>query len=121
MQGPTATFYYAVTATLPDDATAREYAAWLTGGHVQQVVAAGARHASVVRLAEEPPRVAAIYRFSDEAAFRRYEQSAAAALRQDGLARFGHRGVRWERSVGMIIADVAAVPDGPDRSHDHHP
>ena len=103
---------YTVTATLPDDSTAREYIAWLEDGHVDAVVAAGADSAMIVRL--DPPVLQALppgsvevetrYVFSTRDLFDRYIEHAAPALRADGLRRFGpERGIRYERRTGVIL------------------
>jgi hypothetical protein len=90
-------------------AVAAEYEAWLVDGHLADVVAAGAREASMVRLDGERPRLEAHYLFADAAAFARYEQGPAAALRADGLARFPpSRGVRASRRTGERVAVVHA-------------
>ncbi len=100
---------YSVVATLPDEALAGEYMAWLAGGHVQGVIDGGAESGVVVRLdpesGEQGIRVMSQYVFGDRAAFDRYEREAAPALRADGLARFGAetgKGVTFQRSVGVI-------------------
>jgi hypothetical protein len=99
-------YFYAVTATLPDDATASEYLAWLRHGHTQQVVAAGASSARIVRLdggAGDRTRIETQYVFPDRAAFDRYVATAAPALRAEGLARFpASRGIAMERRSGEI-------------------
>jgi hypothetical protein len=99
-------FFYAVTATLPDEATAAEYLDWLGHGHTQQVVAAGASSARIVRLDGDPggtPRIETQYVFPDRAAFDRYVSTAAPGLRAEGLARFPpSRGITMVRRSGEI-------------------
>lgn len=101
---------YTVRATLPDEPTAREYIAWLKGGHVDAVLRAGARSATIVRL-DGPAGpgggvcVEVRYLFPSREAFDRYEREHAPALRAEGLARFGPgsgRTVSFERSVGQV-------------------
>lgn len=94
---------YTVRATFPDLATADEYIGWLTGGHIAQVLAAGASGATLVRLDGQPPRVEVRYRFPTRGIFDRYEREHAPALRADGAARFGGRNVSFERTLGAII------------------
>ncbi len=98
---------YVVTATLPDEATAREYVAWLEDGHVDQVIDAGAQTGMIVRLETvegERPRVETHYVFATRALFEAYVATHAAALRADGLKRFGpERGIRFERRIGEIV------------------
>lgn len=100
---------YQVVATLPDEATAREYVAWLEDGHVDQVVAAGAHSAMIVRLDADgvngaKPRVMTQYVFSTREVFERYVAVHAPALRADGLKRFGpERGVSFQRLQGVVV------------------
>lgn len=100
-----APFSYAVIATLPDEATATEYVAWLKDGHVDQVIAGGASTASIVRLdaegAEAAPRVMTQYVFPSRAVFNTYVERYAPALRADGQKRFPPaRGVTFVRLAG---------------------
>lgn len=109
---------YTVTAELPDPDTLREYVSWLTGGHLDQIVAGGASRAEVIgplRGAsggyEGPLRVESRYIFPTLEAFRAYEAVHAPRLRAEGLARFGpERGVRMARSLG----EVAGRAGGPE-------
>lgn len=97
---------YTVTATFPDHAAAGEYAAWLKGGHVGQVVAAGALSGEVVRLDDPstPIRVESRYIFAGRGEFDRYLRDHAPRLRAEGLARFGpDRGITFERRLGTIL------------------
>jgi hypothetical protein len=96
---------YTVTATLPDDDTAREYTEWLPG-HVAEVVAAGARDGMIIRIQDpaRPIRVETRYTFADQDALDRYFRDKAPGLRAEGLRRFGpERGVTFERRVGIIL------------------
>ncbi len=97
---------YTVIATLPDEAAASEYLAWLTGGHAESVVAGGAASARVVRI-EEPPdpiQVEAQYVFASRADYDRYLRDHAPRLRAEGLALFGApRGITFERRVGRVM------------------
>src|SRR5690606_5027785 len=103
---------YTVTATLPGAALAEEYIAWLTGGHVADVIAGGAVRGQIARLDPGPEASGAVrievrYLFPDRAAFDRYEREGAPRLRAEGLARFGpDRGVTFERRVGEVVARV---------------
>lgn len=107
-----ARIFYAVTATLPDEATAREYVAWLEDGHVDQVVDGGAHSAMIVRLdppdpRDSPdmrPRVETHYVFSTRSDFDRYVERSAPALRAEGLKKFPpDRGVVFSRRTGTIV------------------
>lgn len=106
---------YTVTATISDPATKAEYAAWLLGGHIQQVIAGGADSAMVVELTEPAvpgeSKVAVHYRFRNEQTLKTYVDVHAPALRADGLARFGNRGVRWERTIGTVF-EPGTIPGG---------
>jgi hypothetical protein len=103
---------YMVIATLPNRATAEDYIRWLDDGHLDAVIRGGARSALVVRLdpgganARGEVRVMTQYQFADRGDFDRYVRETAPALRSEGLARFGpQRGVRFERSVGQVVAE----------------
>lgn len=94
---------YTVTGDFDDAAVADAWVAWLGGGHVQAVLAAGALSAEVLRLS--PGRVEVRYRFADRAAFETYEAGPAVALRAEGVARFPPSGgLRLSRSVGEVVA-----------------
>lgn len=100
---------YVVTATLPDEATAREYIAWLEDGHVDEVIARGAHSGMIVRLDPTPAdrpgtvRVETHYVFGTRELFDTYVERHAPTLRADGLKRFPpERGIAFERRVGEI-------------------
>ena len=96
---------YAVTATLPDDAAACEYIAWLADGHVQAVLAGGACSVRIVRILqpEKPIRVESRFAFPSCSAFERYERNFAPSLRADCEARFGGiAGVTFTRTLGAF-------------------
>lgn len=97
--------YYAVIATLPDQAVADEYVAWLKDGHVDQVIKGGAHSAMIVRLdpddADPARQVMTQYVFATRELFDLYVQKHAPALRADGLERFPpERGVTFRRLTG---------------------
>jgi hypothetical protein len=97
--------HYSVTATLPTPEIRDRYVLWLKGGHVQDVVAAGALEAQVVVLTEpaEPLQVETRYVFASAEAFEAYVKGAAVGLRKEGLALFGpETGVSFVRRVGTI-------------------
>lgn len=97
---------YTVTSTMPDAPTGERYVAWLTGGHVQAVLDAGASDARVVRLLEPPgpPRIRSEYVFPSLGAYETYVRDHAPALRADGLARFGPgSGVRMDRELTEVL------------------
>lgn len=100
-------YFYSVTTSLPDEATATEYLAWLMDGHLASVMAGGASSARVVRLEGEPgPRVETQYLFPDRAAFDRYVATVAPALRAEGLAKFPPgRGIAMVRRQGDVVGE----------------
>ena len=97
---------YMVIATLPDEATAREYTSWLEDGHVDAVISGGAHSAMIVRLEPKDgrPRIMTQYIFPTRELFDRYVSQFAPALRADGLKRFPpERGIAFERTIGEIV------------------
>lgn len=92
-------YTYSVRALLADAATLDEYLAWLKGGHVHAVLAAGARSARIVCDDARGLEVVTQYEFADRAAFGVYERESAPKLRADGAARFGSRAT-FARSAG---------------------
>lgn len=98
---------YMVTVTLPSQAIADEYVAWLENGHVDQVVNGGAHSAMIVRLEPDGaghPRVMTHYVFPTREVFDHYVKHHAPVLRADGIKRFPpQRGVRMERAIGTIV------------------
>jgi hypothetical protein len=103
-------FSYTVCASFEGaDAShvAREYEAWLVEGHLRDVVAAGALEATLLRLDGAALQLEVHYLFADAAAFARYEQGPAVALRAEGAAKFpASRGVRLTRRVGVVVSRV---------------
>lgn len=99
---------YIVTATLPDPQTAVEYLRWLAEGHAQDVLAAGAMHAHVVRVDEpsSPIQVIVWYAFASRESLERYLVERAPALRREGMERFGDRGIVFSRQIGEVVADL---------------
>lgn len=97
---------YTVTATLPDEPTAREFVVWLTTGHTQAVLNAGASEASVLRVQNpsEPIQVEVRYLFPNRQVFDRYVAESAPALRAEGLSRFPpERGIRFDRRTAVKV------------------
>ena len=97
---------YMVTATLPSEAVAEEYVAWLRDGHVAQVIAGGARTGMIVRLDVEAgglARVMTQYVFASRTAFDQYVRQHAPALGGGGLRRCGaETGGRLGGAVGEV-------------------
>ncbi len=101
---------YSVTATLPDEGLAREYIAWLVGGHVDQVIRGGAETGMVVRLEDSPGviRVESCYTFATRDEYERYVRVAAPVLRAEGLRLFPpERGIRMERRLGSVLQSLS--------------
>ena len=107
--------HYAVTARLPSSELAVEYLDWLgSGGHLQAVIDGGASSACAVRLdpapheSAMPVRIMSLYTFPSREAFAAYERDHAPALRADGVARFGDRGIEFERTTGEIVTALGS-------------
>lgn len=100
---------YAVTAWVLSEAMREEYVAWLRAGHVEAVLAGGARSARIVSMeSAEPGRAVGVetqYVFPDAEALARYVRDVAPGLRAEGVARFAARGVRFERRVGEVVGE----------------
>ncbi len=99
-------FEYTVTAQFTDAAVATEYTAWLTHGHLAQVLEGGAIEARLITLG--PTSLQVHYLFTSAEAFARYEAGPAVALRAEGAAKFpATRGVTMSRSAGAVVALLA--------------
>jgi len=102
--------FYAVTATINDRATARDYLAWLAEGHTAAVIDGGAESARVIVLDHDdgandeaaPTRIETQYVFPSREAFAAYEAGPAIPLREEGKRRFATRGIAFERRSGKI-------------------
>lgn len=94
-------FAYVVRAELPDAARVERYVAWLEGGHVAAVVAAGAASGEVLRFDGDPLAVEAHYRFASREVFAAYEAGPAAALREDGA--------RWFAAQGLVPGESVTL------------
>ncbi len=97
---------YTVCASFKDEPTAREYIAWLLGGHAQAVLAGGASETMLVRVEGQPDpfQVEVRYLFPNRQAFDRYVAEVAPALRVEGLRLFPpERGARFERRIGTVV------------------
>lgn len=98
---------YCVTATFADRQVAAEWLAWLQGGHVAEVLAAGACDAEIVALDGPKPAFEVRYHFSSRQAFADYERLHAPRLRAAGLEQFPpERGITYRRSVGSVVHQV---------------
>jgi hypothetical protein len=104
---------YTVGVTFITPALAKEWIAWLDGGHIADVMAGGATSAEIVQLDEPPLAYEVRYRFPSRTAFERYLAEHAPRLRAEGLARFPvEKGVTYRRSVGVIRNQFSAGEAG---------
>lgn len=103
------TIAYTVTAQADSEAALRAYVDWLTGGHIQDVIAAGALSGTLIRLdptPESPLRAEVRYVFESRSAFEAYERGPAVVLRAEGLALFGPQSehpLRFSRTLGGVV------------------
>lgn len=100
---------YTVRAECPDEATARDFIAWLAGGHIAEVIKHGASDARIIRLNDDAsgtpgtPVVLIEYSFPSRAAYDEYDRDHAPALRAEGRVKFVEgRGVKMSRMIGEI-------------------
>jgi hypothetical protein len=95
---------YTVTATFPDEAVARDWLCWLIGGHVGEVLAAGATDAELVQLDETGRLFEVRYHFPSSEAFAAYERDHAPRLRAEGLRRFpSEKGIAYRWCIGTVM------------------
>lgn len=94
-----------------DRQLADRWLAWLTGSHIQEVVAAGAESAEILRCDGELPHYEIRYSFSSREAFEAYERDHAPRLRADGLQRFPpESGLIYTRTTGQLIWQTERFP-----------
>jgi dipeptidase E len=95
---------YTVEATFTDPALAESWLAWLHGGHLAQVVAAGALDAEVVEMESAAGRSFEVrFHFASREAFDHYQREHAGRLREEGLRLFPvEKGVTYQRRVGVV-------------------
>jgi len=92
---------YTVTVTFPDVGLRDEFIEWLEGGHIAEVVEAGAESGEVIVVDGDDLVVQAVYRFASRDAFGAYVAGPAIALRASGSQRFAERGAVFVRSTGI--------------------
>ena len=98
-------YRYTVTAEFANSTTAAEWLHWLRDGHIDDVLAAGATSAEIVRLDDAVTAFEIRYVFPDRETFQHYEDNHAPQLRAEGLERFPESvGVQYDRSTGVIEA-----------------
>ena len=100
-------FAYTVSCRFTEETVAHEWVEWLRIEHLDEVLAAGALDAEVVRLDGDAIVLEVRYHFPDRAAFDRYVRDSAPALRARGLELFPpERGLAYARSSGDVLIPV---------------
>jgi len=87
----TETFLYSVRSTFTNREVRAEFIAWLRGGHLADVVKAGALDAEIVEFEAESGAIGDVetrYHFESRAAFDAYANGPAVPLRAEGAAKF---------------------------------
>lgn len=85
------TFLYSVRSTFTNAEIRAEFLAWLRGGHLADVVRAGALDAEIVEFEPENGAIGDVetrYHFASRAAFDTYANGPAIPLRAEGAAKF---------------------------------
>lgn len=104
------TFLYSVRSTFTNDEVRADFIAWLRGGHLADVVTAGALDAELVEfeaLAGTPGDVETRYHFASREAFDAYANGPAVPLRAEGAARFPpSRGIVMTRGTAMSLLRI---------------
>jgi len=95
---------YMVAVTFDNPSVVAEWLAWLRDGHIADVLRGGATTAQIVELDGAEKTFEVRYTFPSRQAFETYERDHAPRLRAEGLQKFPpERGLRYRRSVGMIL------------------
>jgi hypothetical protein len=101
---------YTVSATFTDCQLADEWIAWLTGGHIEEVLKGGATDAEILRMDGDDCRYEIRYHFPSREVFRAYEKNHAPRLRAEGLEKFpASRGITYARSTAAVKARSTVV------------
>ncbi len=111
------TYLYSVRSTFTNAAVRADFLAWLSGGHLADVVNAGALDAEVVEfeLAADAPAdaiadVETRYHFSSRTAFDAYTNGPAVPLRAEGMTKFPQsRGIVMTRGFAKSTLRIEAV------------
>ncbi len=97
-------FSYVVRCSLTDAETANAWLHWLEDEHVEDVLAAGAVAAEIVKQDDEL-HFEIRYRFASRLEFESYQMNHAPRLRDEGLKRFPlSMGLTYSRVTGEVIA-----------------
>jgi hypothetical protein len=106
-------FSYTVCCSFPNPSLAERWIDWLEREHLQEVLAAGALDAEVIRVetaAGQPDRCEVRYHFASRAAFEVYERDHAPGLRQKGSDKFPAKlGLNYARSTGEVAVQKSSV------------
>ena len=109
---------YSVRSRFTNAATRAEFIGWLAGGHLADVVKAGALDAELVELEPErdgsgdvpgdaPGDVESRYHFASREAYEAYAAGPAVALRAEGMAKFPpERGITMTRGFARSVVRV---------------
>jgi hypothetical protein len=104
------TFLYSVRSTFTNDEVRADFIAWLRGGHLADVVKAGALDAELVEFEALPGTqgdVETRYHFASREAFDAYANGPAVPLRAEGAARFPpSRGIVMTRGTAMSLLRI---------------
>ena len=85
------TFLYSVRSTFTNAEVRADFLAWLRGGHLADVVRAGALDAEIVEFEAPDGQIGDVetrYHFASRAAFDAYANGPAVPLRAEGAAKF---------------------------------
>lgn len=100
---------YIVGVTLPDQATADRWLAWLRNGHIAEVIAGGATSATILQLNGAHLEYEIDYRFPSAAAFADYEKNHAPRLREEGRQLFPPDRVLYRRTTATVVDEFGEV------------
>ena len=105
------TFLYSVRSSFTNAEVRADFIAWLKGGHLADVVRAGALDAEMVELEAAdgaPGEVETRYHFASREAFDAYANGPAVPLRAEGAARFPpSRGIVMQRGFARSLLRLA--------------
>lgn len=106
-------FLYAVRSRFTNHEVRAEFIAWLAGGHLADVVKAGALDAELVEFEPDPANggapgdVESRYHFASREAFDAYAAGPAVPLRAEGMAKFPpERGIVMTRVFARSVVRV---------------
>lgn len=104
------TFLYSVRSRFTNAAVRADFLGWLRGGHLADVVKAGALDAEIVEFEAENGAIGDVetrYHFASRAAFDAYANGPAIPLRAEGAAKFPpERGIVMTRGFARSTLRV---------------